>query len=82
VYVSAAKSKTPLLADSNSKKGQAKLALFWNKGNETPRPNWFCVGFTQFEARLFLASNPKTTRQKEANFYFLPYTVTGARRWW
>jgi hypothetical protein len=27
-----------------SKKGQAKLALFWNKGNVTPLADGFCVG--------------------------------------
>jgi hypothetical protein len=43
--VVAAKSRTPLFAGSVSKKGQAKPALFWSKGNETPRPRWFCVGF-------------------------------------
>jgi hypothetical protein len=25
-----------------SKKGQAKLALFWSKGNVTPLPDGFC----------------------------------------
>jgi hypothetical protein len=31
----ASKSKNPLFVGSVSKKGQAELALFWNKGDET-----------------------------------------------
>jgi hypothetical protein len=43
----AAKSKNLLFADSFSKKGQAKLALFWRKGEETPWPDGVCVGATR-----------------------------------
>jgi hypothetical protein len=56
---------TPLLfAGLISKKGQAKLALFWSKGNVTPLPDGFCLGSTRFEARLCLVSNPKQTSKK------------------
>jgi hypothetical protein len=47
-----------------SKKGQAKLALFWSKGNVTPLADGFCVGLTRFGARLCLVSNPRQTGKK------------------
>ncbi|MDR3159492.1 MAG: hypothetical protein LBU11_10945 [Zoogloeaceae bacterium] len=59
-----AKSKNLLFAGLDSKKGLAKSALFWRKGNATPKPDGFCVGFSRFEARLCLVSNPKTNRQE------------------
>jgi hypothetical protein len=46
------------------KKGQAKRALFWSKGNVTPLPDEFCVGLTRFEARLCLVSNPRQIGKK------------------
>jgi hypothetical protein len=58
------KSKNLLFAGVVSKTGQAKLALFWSKGNVTPLPDEFCVGFTRFEARLCLVSNPRQTGKK------------------
>jgi hypothetical protein len=48
------KSKTPLFASSVSRKGQAKPALSWSKGNETPRPDWFSVGFSGLKTKLCL----------------------------
>jgi hypothetical protein len=59
----ASKSKTLLFAESDSKKGQAKLVLFWSKGKETPRPDGFRVGIGQtgkkqrllFDASSFMA---------------------------
>jgi hypothetical protein len=42
----ASKSKNLLFAGSVSKKGQAKLALFWSKDEETPSPDSFCLGST------------------------------------
>jgi hypothetical protein len=47
-----------LTVHSDSKKGQAKPALFWRKDNATPGPGWFFVVFTWFESRLCLLSNP------------------------
>jgi hypothetical protein len=38
LVLEAAKSKNPFFAGSVSKKGQAKLAIFWSKGNENPLP--------------------------------------------
>jgi hypothetical protein len=38
-----AKSENLLFAGLISKKGQAKLALFWGKSNETPQPGRFCT---------------------------------------
>jgi hypothetical protein len=46
------------------KKGQAKRALFWRKGNVTPLADGFCVELTRFEARLCLVSNPRQTGKK------------------
>jgi hypothetical protein len=37
----AAKSKNLLFAGIVSKKGQAKLALFWSEDKENPRPDGF-----------------------------------------
>jgi hypothetical protein len=51
VYKGASKSKTLLFADSDRKKGQAKLALFWSKGKKIPRPDGFCVASTWFETQ-------------------------------
>jgi hypothetical protein len=62
--VGAAKSKTLLFAGLISKKGQAKLALFWSKGNIIPLADGFCVGSTRFGARLCLVSNPRQTGKK------------------
>jgi hypothetical protein len=43
----ASKSKTLLFAGLYSKKWQAKLALFWSKGKETPLPGGVCLGSTR-----------------------------------
>ncbi|MDR3159624.1 MAG: hypothetical protein LBU11_11620 [Zoogloeaceae bacterium] len=36
---------------------------------KTPRLDGFCVGFSRFEARLCLVSNPKTNRQKVGSYF-------------
>ncbi|MDR3157504.1 MAG: hypothetical protein LBU11_00515 [Zoogloeaceae bacterium] len=63
-WLCTAKSKNLLFAGSVSKKRQAKLTLFWSKGNETPRPRWFFVGVSRFEGEACFAFKPKPVRQK------------------
>jgi hypothetical protein len=60
----ASKSKNLLFAGSVSKKGQAKPALFWSKGNKTPRPDGFSFGLHGLTAKLYFPFKPKTNQQK------------------
>jgi hypothetical protein len=55
------KNETLFFAGSDSKKGQAKPALFWREKQRNPKArlaNWFCVVFTWFEGGLCPLSNP------------------------
>jgi hypothetical protein len=64
------KVKTYFLPVQKSKKGQAKLVLFWSKGNATPSPSWFFVGFPQLEgeAQAFLPTQTHPAKSKELFF--------------
>jgi hypothetical protein len=48
----------------NSKKGQAKLVLFWSKSKGNPRPDGFRLGAIRFEEKAWPDFKLKTNRHK------------------